>query len=65
MTHKSADRYTFLNFCWGLHGTLENRMLPMFNESRIAVSAVHEFIDIVNSYLAENIDEAYSYEVVA
>ena len=65
MTHKSVERYTFLNFCWGLHGTLENRMLPMFNESRIAVSAVHEFIDIVNSYLAENIDEAYSYEVVA
>lgn len=55
--YKESTRYTMLNYCYALHHTLESRMLPTFNRKYIAVSAVKEFYDIVNTYLADNIDE--------
>lgn len=57
LSHKSSERYCMLNYALALHGTLESRMLPMFNESRIAKSAIAEFINIVNTYIADNMDE--------
>lgn len=56
-SRRVSDRYCMLNYCYGLHETLESRLLPTFNESRIAKSAIHEFYDIVNTYLADNADE--------
>lgn len=47
-----VDRYVHLNFgSWGAHKTLECRMLPMFSQSRHAVLAVTELVNIVNDYL--------------
>ena len=57
LQHKSQERYCMLNYALALHGTLESRMLPMFNESRIAKSAIAEFVDIVNTYISDNMDE--------
>jgi hypothetical protein len=47
-----ADRYAFLNFnAYGRFGTLEIRLLPMFNDSRVAIKAVRETLEIVERYL--------------
>ena len=63
--YREQSRYSFLNYCYSMHGTLESRLLPTFNEPRIAKSAIIEFIDIVNSYLADNIEEpVYTSEVL-
>lgn len=44
-------RYSLLNFCWKLHGTLECRMFPMYPNPQIAGKAIVAFIDCVESYL--------------
>lgn len=48
---KTPARYTALNYCYALHGTLECRLFPMFRDIETAKSAVRAFIDIVESYL--------------
>lgn len=49
--HAEGSRYTVLNYCWHLHGTIECRVLPMFEQSKTAVSAVRKVIDITNATL--------------
>ena len=61
-TSKDSCRYAILNYCYGMHGTLECRVLPVFQKKQLATSAVKEIVDIVNTYLIENMDEQ-QYEV--
>lgn len=51
---KSAARYAHLNFCLKLHSTIEARVLPMFKQANIAVSAVQELLSIYEDYLSQN-----------
>lgn len=48
---KISDRYTMLNFVWGLYGTIECRVLPMFKSAEIGQAAVHEILNIYEGYL--------------
>ncbi len=48
-------RYRQINFAsWSKHKTLEFRLLPMFRDQKLAVSALEEIVDIVESWLAED-----------
>ena len=46
-----ADRYTQLNYCFGVHGTIECRVLPGFKYARVAVKAIYAVLDIFELYL--------------
>ena len=46
-------RYSMLNFCYGIHGTVECRVLPMFRNHNNAKLAILEFIDTVETYLEQ------------
>jgi len=49
------DRYTQINFCARrLHGTVEFRVLPMFDNLEIIQSAVLKIAEIVEDYLTYN-----------
>lgn len=48
-----ADRYRQLNFTsWNEHKTVECRLLPMFKEARLALSAITELVNIYEDWLA-------------
>lgn len=48
-------RYTMLNFhSWEKHGTIECRMLPMFQDKEVGIAAIRELADIYDTYLSEN-----------
>lgn len=49
--YKADGRRCHLNFCYGLHGTMENRLLPMFEEKELGVAAVRYYLEMVNTYL--------------
>ena len=44
-------RYTALNFHYAKHNTLEVRVLPVFQQSRIYIRAVEVCVNLINSYL--------------
>jgi len=46
-----GSRYTAINYCFGLHETVECRILPMMENYELGVSAVMRVIDITNAYL--------------
>jgi hypothetical protein len=49
------DRYTQLNFtAYHKYQTLESRLLPMFETSELAVSAIREMSDIFDTFLNDN-----------
>jgi hypothetical protein len=48
-----SERYTQLNYCFRIHGTIECRLFPVFKEARIAVSAINELLDIYETYLRD------------
>lgn len=50
--NKGENRYTQFNFCFGLHGTLEFRMLPQFESAKLATSATKSFVRWVEAYLS-------------
>lgn len=50
---KSTERYTHLNYCWRLHGTLEYRALPMFKSREIGIAAIRVFLDCVEGWLSD------------
>ncbi len=64
---KNSDptRYTHLNFCYGIHKTLECRLFPTFISSKTACSALEAFVDCVENYLeaAKPIQEIVEEEV--
>jgi hypothetical protein len=48
----SADRYAFLNFnAYQRYGTIECRLLPMFDTSTLAIKAVRAVLEITEGYL--------------
>lgn len=49
--HGNGNRYTAINYCHGQHGTLECRVLPMFEKVDQAIRAVHQVIDVTNACL--------------
>lgn len=51
---KGSNRYTQLNYCYGLHSTVECRLLPTFKMPNIAVSAIMKVVDTFELYLREN-----------
>lgn len=51
---RNDSRYAHLNFCYTLHKTLECRLLPCFTKVELSVSAVNKFLEIVETYLAQN-----------
>ena len=51
---RSYERYTQLNYCHGVHGTLELRLLPMFPDVRDAISATKLFLSCANGYIAHS-----------
>jgi hypothetical protein len=50
--YKGGDRYTMLNYCYKVHGTMECRVLPMFKSKKIAAAAVNRVLWTVNKYLS-------------
>lgn len=59
-THNTAGhRYTAVNYSYGLHKTVEIRILPMFSEGAdYALSAITQIIEITAGYLS-NIKHPY------
>lgn len=45
------SRYHQLNFCWKKHGTMENRMLPMFKEAELGIKALKFYVEFVEKWL--------------
>lgn len=45
-------RYGWLNFSYGLHGTMEFRALPTFRDSHVAVRFAKEYFALVDWWLA-------------
>ena len=52
---KIDQRYSQVNCCARLHGTVEIRVLPMFATHEVGVAAVARVIEIVESYLAADL----------
>jgi hypothetical protein len=49
--HKeSACRYSILNYCYRLHGTIECRVLPMFDEVETSIKAINEIVRLFNVF---------------
>lgn len=46
-----GHRYTVINYCYGLHATLECRVLPMLEDAEVAIKAVQHVIDVTNAFL--------------
>lgn len=46
-----GERYTQLNFCWDKHGTLECRLLPMFDTIAEAIAAIRYVLNTYTMYL--------------
>jgi hypothetical protein len=49
--HSEGGRYSFINYCHGLHSTLECRGLPMFADVDTAISAVNEVLSLTNAFI--------------
>lgn len=46
-----VNRYTAVNYSYNTHGTIEIRVLPMFETVNLAISAFKEVIAITNAFL--------------
>ena len=49
---RNPNRYAHINYCYGLHKTLEFRMLPVFNCTDLMTDSIIETLRIVETYLA-------------
>ena len=45
-----APRYSVVNYCYGLHKTVELRLLPMFKDPLIGITAIHFYLETVDKY---------------
>lgn len=55
INNKGTDvRYTQLNYCFAMHGTIENRLFPAFKEPETIVSAMNATVLCYESYLEKN-----------
>lgn len=60
---RREDRYTMLNFyAWEKHRTLESRLLPMFSNKDMAMSAIRATADIYDNYLTGRDFPSISYK---
>lgn len=50
----SRDRYGFLNYSYGVHGTVEFRALPTFRDAHIAVSFANAYFKFLDQWLDDN-----------
>lgn len=50
-TGKASCRYTQVNYCYGLHRTMEVRVLPMFKQKNLAISAIYHILRMTQRYL--------------
>lgn len=50
---QGAERRTLINYCYGLHGTVEVRLFPMFAAATVSASAVERTMEIFESFLKE------------
>lgn len=44
-------RYAMLNFAFNVHGTMENRVFPMFREKKTALKAVESWVGMTEEFL--------------
>lgn len=44
-----GSRYTMINYCHALHGTMECRLLPMFEDVEQGIRAVKNVLDVTNA----------------
>lgn len=49
---RHGNRYTMINYCWGLRQTIECRLLPMMDTPELGIKAVQAILDITNACLA-------------
>ncbi len=64
---REGNRYTLINYCHGLHGTLECRVLPMFDNVETSIHAVKAVLDITNAcvlHLGKERDKGTKVDVV-
>jgi hypothetical protein len=64
LQEKQEERYCHINYCYSLHGTIEFRLLPMFNKKETAVKAITEIVYIVKDWLSMQKREKTRQEVV-
>jgi hypothetical protein len=50
---KEHSRYTAINYCAGQHGTVECRLLPMFDDPEQGLRAINEVLVITNRFLRD------------
>lgn len=48
---RHGNRYTVINYCYGIHNTAECRILPMMATCDLGISAVKNVIDVTNAFL--------------
>jgi hypothetical protein len=51
---KEDCRYRMINYCWQLHGTMEVRVLPAFQDVEYTISAHKELTRIIEQYIDDN-----------
>ncbi len=50
---KCQTKYTHLNYAIWMHGTLENRLFPMFQNKNLSIHALCFYVALVEKYLAK------------
>ena len=50
-----VNRYTAIHYAYGLHGTIECRILPMMEDAGMAVRAIQRLLDITNAFILTQI----------
>ena len=53
---KPETRRTHLNYCYALHGTLENRLFPMFEDVHLAIKCLKWYIGFVETYVENHLE---------
>lgn len=51
LNSKGSPRYSQVNYCYGLHRTMEVRVLPMFKQKNLAISAIYHILRCTQKYL--------------
>lgn len=46
-------RYAMLNFAKNVHGTVENRVFPLFREKEVALRAISEYVELTEKFLKD------------
>lgn len=64
---KGDHRYTHLNYCYDMHGTIECRLFPGFKEPELIISAVNALVSCYEEYLEKNFKKlecSHNYEII-